>query len=247
MPFRQFLQQDGLSNLSINCLLQDRDKLLWVGTDNGLFTFDGVRFARIGAAAGVQETRIFAIAQDAAGRIWVGTSQELYVGSGGKFDTVRANATTLPVTVGSQLSALPDGRMLVVSRRQLYRIGSAGSGGGWQADAFFTPLQLQANPQLAAISAAHADRSGVLWLGCGPAICLIDTSGVQLWGSAQGVPAATWHAFLLDRRGRLWARRRSALYRQTLGARPRRVRSGRRRRGGFDQRRVISSTSASAP
>jgi len=206
VPFRQFLQQDGLSNLSVNCLLQDRDKGLWVGTDNGLFKYDGARFERIGAAAGLQETRIFALAQDTAGRIWVGTSQELFVGSAGKFAVVRANATNLPVTVGSQISAQPDGRVLVVSRRLLYRIGSAASGNGWQAGAFFTPSQLQANPRLAAISAAHTDRSGVLWLGCGPEICRVDASGVQLWGSAQGVPAATWHAFLLDQRGRLWAR-----------------------------------------
>lgn len=218
MPFRQFLQEDGLSNLSIHCLLQDRDRILWVCTDNGLFKYDGVRFERIGAAAGLQGTRISAIAQDATGRIWVGTSHELYVGSGGKFTAVRTNGTTLPVTVGSQISALPDGRMVVVSRRQLYRIGSATSGSGWQADAFFTPGQLQASPQLAAISAVHADHSGALWLGCGPGICRVDASGVRLWGEAQGVPAATWHAFLLDRRGRLWARSFVAMVSLAAGA-----------------------------
>ncbi|MEO8058247.1 MAG: diguanylate cyclase [Burkholderiales bacterium] len=222
VPFRQFLQEDGLGNLSVNCLLQDRDKSLWVCTDNGLFRFDGVRFERIGAAAGLQQTRTFAIAQDAAGHLWVGTSQELYVGSGGKFTAVRAGARTLPATVGSQISALPDGRVLVVSRGQLYQIGSStsgsGSGSGWQADAFFTPGQLQASPQLGAISAVHVDRSGALWLGCGPGVCRVDTSGVRLWGSAQGVPAATWHAFLLDRRGRLWARSFMAMVSLAAGA-----------------------------
>jgi len=42
--FRQYGPSDGLTNLGVNCLLQDHTGYLWVGTDNGLFRYDGSSF-----------------------------------------------------------------------------------------------------------------------------------------------------------------------------------------------------------
>jgi len=42
--FRQYGPSDGLTNLGVNCLLQDHTGYLWVGTDNGLFRYDGNTF-----------------------------------------------------------------------------------------------------------------------------------------------------------------------------------------------------------
>jgi ligand-binding sensor domain-containing protein len=51
--FRQYGSQQGLTNLSINCLLQDRTGYLWVGTDNGLFRYDGSSFRAFSHAEGL--------------------------------------------------------------------------------------------------------------------------------------------------------------------------------------------------
>ncbi len=44
--FRDYV--DGLGNLSVNCLLQDRTGFLWIGTESGLYRYDGSRFWRFG-------------------------------------------------------------------------------------------------------------------------------------------------------------------------------------------------------
>ncbi len=39
--FRQITVKNGLSNSYVNCLLQDRNGFIWIGTDDGLNRFDG--------------------------------------------------------------------------------------------------------------------------------------------------------------------------------------------------------------
>ncbi len=44
-PSRTYGRAEGLLNLNPQCLLQDREGYLsWVGTQNGLFRYDGGRF-----------------------------------------------------------------------------------------------------------------------------------------------------------------------------------------------------------
>jgi ligand-binding sensor domain-containing protein len=47
--FHQYGSSDGLANLNVRCLLQDRTPYIWVGTDNGLFRYDGGKFRVIRA------------------------------------------------------------------------------------------------------------------------------------------------------------------------------------------------------
>ena len=54
--FHQYGSSDGLSNLNVRCLLQDRTGYIWVGTDNGLFRYDGGKFLGFGHADGPQQS-----------------------------------------------------------------------------------------------------------------------------------------------------------------------------------------------
>ena len=44
---------EGLGNLNVNCILQDHTGYLWVGTENGLYRYDGREFRQFGAAEGL--------------------------------------------------------------------------------------------------------------------------------------------------------------------------------------------------
>ena len=46
--FRGYGQPEGLGNLSVTCLVEDRPGYLWVCTENGLFRHDGREFQRFG-------------------------------------------------------------------------------------------------------------------------------------------------------------------------------------------------------
>src|ERR1700730_1118556 len=67
--FRQYRQQDGLANLSVTCLLQDRAGFIWMCTENGLFRHDGADFERFGEGEGIENTGIHSAVEDAAGRL----------------------------------------------------------------------------------------------------------------------------------------------------------------------------------
>src|ERR1700760_1854684 len=103
VSFRQYAQQDGLSNLSVTALMQDRDGFIWVGTENGLFRHDSSDFKRFGNAEGLEGTFVHSIVEDSAGRLWVGESHDLYLRDGERFRTVRPDGQELNIDYGARL------------------------------------------------------------------------------------------------------------------------------------------------
>ncbi|HEY6037486.1 MAG TPA: two-component regulator propeller domain-containing protein, partial [Kofleriaceae bacterium] len=71
--FRSYGSEEGLSNLSINAVAQTSDGLLWLGTEDGLFVFDGAHFHELGTAEGLPSSWIFSLLADDRG-VWVGTA-----------------------------------------------------------------------------------------------------------------------------------------------------------------------------
>lgn len=71
----------GLSQNSVHCIFQDSDGLLWLGTQDGLNSFDGRDFKtyRYNPADtnSLSDHFILSIAEDASGMIWVGTGSGL--------------------------------------------------------------------------------------------------------------------------------------------------------------------------
>src|ERR1035437_8875965 len=91
--FKEYGQDAGLTNLDVYCLMQDRTGFLWVGTDNGLFRYDGRQFRAYTKAQGLARLQgetfetvrsgpgngAHAIASDGRGNLYVGTSLGLLV------------------------------------------------------------------------------------------------------------------------------------------------------------------------
>src|SRR5581483_709596 len=100
----------GLGNPNVTCMLQDRTGYLWIGTQNGLFRYDGVGFQEFGRQDGLGGTFITALRLDQDGRFWVGTTEGLYhLNSRHRFEAIQYRGQSLEVREGSALSALPDG------------------------------------------------------------------------------------------------------------------------------------------
>ena len=71
--FRTYTQEDGLGNLAVLSVLQDRTGYLWVGTQNGLYRFDGTEFRGYGMQDGLPSSRIHALHEARDGTLWVAT------------------------------------------------------------------------------------------------------------------------------------------------------------------------------
>lgn len=75
--YDQLTSEDGLSQSTVNCILQDRDGLIWIGTQNGLNLYDGYHFTyylnQISDSTSLSDNYVLSICEDQNGTIWIGT------------------------------------------------------------------------------------------------------------------------------------------------------------------------------
>ncbi len=71
--FTHYTSAQGLAQMGVRTLLQDRDGYIWLGTVAGLNRYDGHDFITYGPADGLPNDHINALLEDRAGRLWVGT------------------------------------------------------------------------------------------------------------------------------------------------------------------------------
>src|SRR3984957_19884366 len=86
--FNFYGEEEGLQNLAVQVVLQDRAGFLWVGTQNGLYRYDGSRFVGFGKAEGLPGARIESLHESIDGTLWVGTRVGLARRKGEQFEIV---------------------------------------------------------------------------------------------------------------------------------------------------------------
>ena len=119
--FQRFTGDDGLSQLSVSTLLQDREGYLWIGTQAGVNRFDGVRFATFDTRDGMRNDWINALAQVSDGSIWVGTNDGVV-----RIDADGA-VTALGLGLDDVLSIQPIGRTVwLATSHGAYRVDAKG-------------------------------------------------------------------------------------------------------------------------
>jgi ligand-binding sensor domain-containing protein len=75
--FKDYSEAEGLTNLNVRCMLQDRAGFLWVGTEGGLFRYDGARFHQFTYNDGLPGMVINALSEDRSGTLWAGSGPGL--------------------------------------------------------------------------------------------------------------------------------------------------------------------------
>jgi len=75
--YDQLTSEDGLSQSTVNCILQDRDGFIWMGTQDGLNMFDGYNFTyyqnQPSDSNSLSNNYILSICEDQEGFLWIGT------------------------------------------------------------------------------------------------------------------------------------------------------------------------------
>jgi signal transduction histidine kinase/ligand-binding sensor domain-containing protein len=191
---------DGLGNLSVNCLLQDRSGFLWIGTESGLYQYDGSRFWQFGPKEGLPSGFVRALTADRDGRLWVGTRDGLAFSTGQRsFSTVTYQNQSLRTPYDSSLAAAPDGQIYAVTQMGLMAVKSEDGGRSWKAG----PLQAAGHDP---VSSVLAKPDGGVLIGCGKGLCEISGGKLVRYGKSSGLPEDDWKCLLLRTNGELWAR-----------------------------------------
>jgi ligand-binding sensor domain-containing protein/serine phosphatase RsbU (regulator of sigma subunit) len=91
---------NGLSQNSVNTLLEDKDGFLWIGTDDGLNRYDGQNITIYKHIRSdnttIPDNQIMSLYEDKQGRIWIGTlaGLALYDNNTNQFTSFRKDETT---------------------------------------------------------------------------------------------------------------------------------------------------------
>jgi diguanylate cyclase (GGDEF)-like protein len=216
--FRQYAQSDGLTNLAAGYLVMEPGGDLWVGTDGGLFRFDGTAFVPYDTPLGLPSETVRGMALDAAGRLWVSLDRGLYVGGVNGFEPVRTTDGPVLTDHTLPIAFLGSDHVLITNKARVQDLRRSRGSTLWQSQPLFSAEQMQATPELDKVVSLFTESDGTLWLGCGKGLCSMAGGTLRTWGAADAIPEGAYGAFLIDRSGRLWVRSERHLLTRAPGA-----------------------------
>jgi signal transduction histidine kinase/ligand-binding sensor domain-containing protein len=196
LTFRAWQREQGLPQNSVHALAQTRDGYLWVGSDDGVARFDGVRFVSFGLREGLHSGSVRVLFEDRQGALWLGT-----VGGGlsrwqdGHFTTFTIE-DGLPTDSVTALAEDSDGRLWVGTEAGLVLLQNGK----------LAPLPQAATLNGKAITTLFKDRRGTLWVGATGAGVFQFHAGQftpLVDGSVEGLLQDP-HCLLVDQGGRVW-------------------------------------------
>lgn len=255
-PFHDYVRntwsvEQGLPQLTVSAIAQDRPGYLWFGTQAGLARFDGVRFVTydMDTAPELPGTMIRALHVDPAGRLWIGTPQGLAVREGTRFRRVAFPGDGSRAYEVYALASLRGG-VYAATSRGLYRVDGAApervarapdaprsllaQGDALWIGAAGQACRMQANrfdcrPLPAEAAAASVDRlaaaQGRLWAGTREGLFRLDGSW-QRHEQAPSLARAPIEAMLADHDANLWVATPAALIRVRDGREAERIEGG---------------------
>jgi diguanylate cyclase (GGDEF)-like protein len=200
--FRYFGLADGLMNLAVRQIYQDRAGFLWVSTENGIFRYDGERFEAFGPAQGIPATSGAAFGDAPDGSLLAGGDFGLYDLSGNRFEEIPIGAKAVSWAEGIQADG--KGHTFIGTDSGLIELSPALRQGGRP------PFEIHRFPRVPGASGPAAGGVSVdgeiVWYGCGLELCRKDPKGTMVYGRDSGLPAYVWLVIRKDREGDLWVR-----------------------------------------
>ena len=189
-PFQMYGQGEGLTNLSATALAQDDTGFLWVGTQNGLFRYDGSRFDAFDTAQGLPSAEIVSIV-DSAGSLLVATSGGVAFFVHEHFVPIPFNGVLATTTRRQGVAADDDDNVYLATASGLLMRTHNGPS-----------VLLQPKSDDHTVYSVYRDSQGKMWVGCDQRLCTVERG--ELVTVAGDLPADHWRCFRSDRAGNLW-------------------------------------------
>jgi diguanylate cyclase (GGDEF)-like protein len=117
--------QEGLPQISSLTIAQDQTGYIWVGTQNGLARFDGVRFTTYTPESepGLPGIYIRSLLVGRDGRLWIGTYKGLGVYDRGQFRSIMTTGMRTGQTLDvNALAEMPDGLIVAGTNAGVFKV-----------------------------------------------------------------------------------------------------------------------------
>ncbi|MCP5046202.1 MAG: response regulator [bacterium] len=207
--------EDGLPQNAVRTIIQTRDGYLWMGTQQGLVRFDGVRFEVYDKRRVEQMSShsVRALCEDREGHLWIGT-----YGGG----LIRRDGKNGAFTAYTARQGLANDRVMAVKedREGNLWIGTYGGGLSRMKNGEFTTYTTQQGLACNRIWAIHQDHRGNVWVGTDGGLTRIKEERFTTYtpqATGEGPADNRVRAICQDREGNLWIGTRGGLYRMKDG------------------------------
>lgn len=190
-----WLTENGLPQNTVHSIAQTRDGYIWIGTEEGLARFDGVKFTVFDKqnTPQLKSNYIRALLADRQGALWIGTAEGLVRMLDGKFTLFTTNEG-LPSNTIQAVYEDRQGNLWVATATGL---GLFKSGG---LTTFTTKERLIGG----SIQALFEDAEGALWIATPYGVGRVKDGAFTNYTVRDGLGSNTVRAIQQDRGGRLW-------------------------------------------
>jgi diguanylate cyclase (GGDEF)-like protein len=233
-PFRSYGADSGLGNLAVRRIVQDSVGFLWVGTEDGLYRYDGNEFARFDSSNGLPSTWITDLLATPEGNLWVCTPQGLATQKGEGFEAAKT-ANGLPAGACHAVARDSRGAIWVAHKNGLFfqrdhrfhqlagfpagpanaivslpgsssAIFAAAKGLVIRIDNYHIIGSLPVSPgSVEPVDSLAVDNSGRIWAQSARKLFSLVPGSVKFRDESAGLPAISSRGVLsTDRDGRLW-------------------------------------------
>jgi ligand-binding sensor domain-containing protein/signal transduction histidine kinase len=190
-----WLTENGLPQNTVHSIAQTRDGYIWIGTEEGLARFDGVRFTIFDKqnTPQLKSNYIRALLADRQGALWIGTAEGLVRMLNGKFTMFTTNEG-LPSNTIQAIYEDREGNLWVATATGLGLF----KGGGLTT--FTTKERLIGG----SIQALFEDTDGALWIATPYGVGRVKDGTFTNYTVRDGLGSNSVRAIQQDRDGRLW-------------------------------------------
>ncbi|MGO9257952.1 MAG: ATP-binding protein [Bryobacteraceae bacterium] len=208
--FRQYGADEGLRNMVVLSLAQDRAGYIWAGSEGGLYRYDGTRFRLMGPAEGVPcGTEIHTLYLASNGALWSHACNKILRFDGRIFHEVLGLSG--PLNGAQRIAEDVHGHVVVSTGAGLTEVLPAGAD-SLVLRPYRLPPALEGKPMHGILR--HGSQ---LWFGCDFHLCVEDGGRISVFGPESGLPEDSWDGIAVAPDGTVWARSLSRLYRKPPG------------------------------
>jgi len=190
-----WLTENGLPQNTVHAIAQTRDGYIWIGTEEGLARFDGVKFTIFDKqnTPELKSNYIRTLLADRQGALWIGTAQGLVRMLNGRF-TLFTRDEGLPSETIQAIYEDREGNLWVATANGLGLLKSGG------LTTFTTKERLISG----SIQALFEDAGGALWIATPYGVGRIKDGKFTNFTVRDGLGSNSVRAIQQDRNNRLW-------------------------------------------